>query len=127
MKFISTKVHGVLDYLVGIALIAAPYIFGFSAVGGAAVMVPQVLGVLLIIYSIFTKYELGIFKIIPMGVHLTIDFLASLFLALSPWIFGFSTLAANAWAPHVVVGIVVIIVVLCSQTRPRMMMSSPMM
>ena len=70
MRFIPTKVHGVLDYLVGIALIAAPWLFGFAAVGGAAVVIPIVLGVGLIVYSLFTKYEWGPFSVIPMPVHL---------------------------------------------------------
>ena len=30
IRFLPTSVHGVLDYLVGIALIAAPYLFGFA-------------------------------------------------------------------------------------------------
>lgn len=36
--------HGMLDYPGGVALIAAPWILGFSDVGGAAVTVPVVLG-----------------------------------------------------------------------------------
>jgi hypothetical protein len=72
----------------------------------------------LIVYSIFTRYELGIFKVIPMSYHLVVDFLASVFLALSPFIFGFSNQALNVWLPHVVVGIVVILVVIFSQTQP---------
>ena len=118
MKFLPTKVHGVLDYLVGAALILAPNIFMFSEVGGAAVFIPRLLGVVLIIYSLFTNYEWGVFKVLGMPYHLTIDFLASAFLALSPWIFGFHKDKVNAWLPHVVVGIVVILVVLVSQTQP---------
>ena len=57
MKFLPTKIHGILDYVVGLALIVAPYLFGFSDVGGPAVLLPQVLGVGLIVYSIFTNYE----------------------------------------------------------------------
>ena len=34
MKPITTFVHGILDYTVGLALIAAPYLFGFVEVGG---------------------------------------------------------------------------------------------
>lgn len=119
MKFITTYVHGYLDYIVGIALILAPWIFAFSAVGGAAVTLPIVLGIALIVYSFFTNYELGLVKVLPMTAHLVIDFIAAAFLALSPWIFGFSAGPANSWVPHLVVGIVVILVVLTTQTRPR--------
>jgi hypothetical protein len=118
MKFIPTWFHGILDYIVGVALILAPIIFGFTDVGGAAVFIPRLLGVVLIIYSIFTKYELGIFRIVPMKYHLVIDFLASAFLAISPWLFGFENNAWNVWVPHVVVGVVVMIVVLTSKTQP---------
>lgn len=118
-KFIPTKVHGVLDYLVGIALILAPWIFGFSQMGGPAVIIPMILGVGLILYSIFTRYEWGLVKVIGMPIHLIFDIAASLFLALSPWIFGFyDPNMWNVWVPHVVVGITVILVVIFSQTQP---------
>lgn len=118
MRFIPTKVHGVLDYLVGAALIVAPWLFGFAGMGGPAVVIPIVLGVGLIVYSLFTSYEWGPFKLIPMPVHLVFDVVASLFLALSPLLFGFISAAPNAWIPHVVVGITVIIVVIFSEPQP---------
>jgi len=121
MKFLPTKVHGVLDYLVGIALIFAPMIFGFSDVGGAAVFIPRLLGAVLIIYALCTNYEWGVWKVLPMYYHLIIDFLAAAFLAVSPWLFGFHDEKKAAWVPHVVVGIVVILVVLVSQTQPGKM------
>ncbi|HKF37668.1 MAG TPA: SPW repeat protein [Ktedonobacteraceae bacterium] len=122
IRFLPTSVHGVLDYLVGIALIAAPWLFGFANVGGAAMYVPIILGIALILYSLVTKYELGIpgIKFLPMPYHLVIDFVAAAFLAASPWIFGFASKPLNVWLPHLVVGIVVILVVLVSQTHPRM-------
>lgn len=118
MKFLPTKVHGLLDYLVGLALIFAPNIFQFTNVGGAAVTIPRLLGAVLIVYSIFTNYEWGIFRRLSMSYHLVIDFLASVFLALSPFIFGFNKDGLNVWLPHTVVGIVVILVVLVSKTKP---------
>ena len=118
MRFIPTKVHGVLDYLVAIALILAPWIFGFANIGGAAVIIPIVLGVGLIVYSLFTRYELGAFKLIAMPIHLVFDIVASLFLIASPFIFGFINEAPNAWLPHIVVGVAVIIVVAFSQPAP---------
>lgn len=118
-KFLPTKIHGVLDYIVAVALFFAPMIFGFQNVGGPAVIIPMVLGVGLALYSIFTRYELGIFKVLSMPYHLVFDTVASVFLALSPFLFGFSSLASNAWVPHVVVGVTVILVVLVSQTEPQ--------
>ena len=118
IRFVPTRVHGVLDYVVGLALILAPNIFQFANVGGAAVLIPRVLGVVLIVYSLITRYELGVIKLISMRYHLMIDFLAALLLALSPFLFGFSNKEPNAWLPHVVVGIAVLVVVIVSKTQP---------
>jgi len=125
IRFLPTKVHGVLDYVVGLALILAPNIFQFADVGGPAVFIPRLLGVVLIAYSLFTRYELGVIKVISMPYHLIVDFLAALFLALSPFLFGFSNKTANVWLPHVVVGIAVIAVVIVSKTQPSRSMERP--
>lgn len=117
-KFIPTKVHGALDYIVAIALILAPMIFGFASVGGAAVFIPVILGIGLFLYSLFTRYEWGVVKVIGMPYHLIVDVAASLLLLASPFIFGFANQPLNVWLPHVIVGITVIIVVIFSQTQP---------
>ncbi|MGH3085188.1 MAG: SPW repeat domain-containing protein [Gaiellaceae bacterium] len=103
MRFIPTKFHAPLDYIVGVALIAAPWIFQFSE-HTAATIVPIVLGIGLIAYSLLTDYELGVWKVAPMAVHNLIDVVAGTVLAASPFIFGFADESANVWAPHVVVG-----------------------
>jgi len=119
IRFIPTGVHAYFDYIGGIVLLAAPFIFGFFNGGGAAVIVPMVLGVGLILYSLLTNYELGIpgVKFIPMWVHLVFDFVAAAFLALSPFIFGFINKAPNVWLPHIVAGVGVILLVLVTQTH----------
>src|SRR5512133_4181406 len=89
MRFIPTKFHAPLDYIVGVALIAAPWIFQFSE-HTAATVVPVVLGIGLIAYSLLTDYELGVWKVAPMAVHNLIDVAAGTLLALSPWLFGFA-------------------------------------
>jgi hypothetical protein len=118
-KFIPTKVHGALDYIVAIALILAPMLFGFMSVGGAAVIIPIVLGIGLILYSLFTRYEWGLVKVLGMPYHLIFDVLASAFLVASPFIFGFVNQPLNVWLPHVVVGLAVIVVVIFSQSQPE--------
>ena len=107
MRFIPTKFHAPLDYIVGAALIAAPWIFQFSE-HKAATVVPIVLGVGLIAYSLFTNYELGVWKVAPMAVHNVIDVVAGTVLAASPWLFGFADESANVWTPHLVVGLAAI-------------------
>lgn len=120
IRFVPTWLHGIFDYVGGVLLIAAPFVFGFFSVGGPAVILPMVLGVGLILYSLLTNYERGVpgLKFIPMPVHLVFDFVASALLALSPFIFGFYKDAPNVWLPHVIAGVGVIGLVLVSQTRP---------
>jgi hypothetical protein len=67
-----------------------------------------VIGIGLIAYSLFTDYELGVWKIAPMAVHNLIDIAAGTLLALSPWLFGFADEDTNVWGPHVVVGLAAI-------------------
>jgi hypothetical protein len=104
MRFIPTRFHAPLDYVVGAVLIAAPWIFRFSDVG-AATAVSIVLGAGLILYSLVTNYELGVWKLAPMAVHNLIDIVAGALLATSPWLFGFGDEGASTWLPFVVIGV----------------------
>jgi hypothetical protein len=104
MRFIPTRFHAPLDYIVGAALIAAPWIFQFSEHTAASV-ISVVLGIGLIAYSLLTDYELGVWKVFPMSAHNLIDIAAGGFLAVSPLLFGFADEPANVWVPHVVVGL----------------------
>jgi hypothetical protein len=116
MRFIPTKFHAPLDYIVGAALIASPWIFQFSE-HTAATVVPIVLGIGLIAYSLITDYELGVWKVAPMAVHNLIDIVAGAFLALSPFLFGFADESANVWLPHVVVGLAAVFLGLTTVQR----------
>jgi SPW repeat-containing protein len=116
MRFIPTRFHAPLDYIVGAVLIAAPWIFRFSE-SGAATTVSIVLGSGLIVYSLFTDYELGVWKVAPMAVHNLIDIIAGALLVASPWLFGFADDGANAWAPFVVIGVAAIFLGVTTKQR----------
>jgi hypothetical protein len=121
MRFMTTRMHGVADYLVGVLLILSPYLLGFSD-GSAAQWVPQLLGVAAIVYSLLTAYEWGALRVIPMPVHLGLDFASGVLLAASPWLFGF---ADRVFWPHLIIGLIEIGASLMTQTRPAGEVSSP--
>jgi hypothetical protein len=110
---ISTRLHAILDYLVGALLIAAPFLLGF-ATGGPEQWVPILIGAATITMSLITRYELSIAKIIPLSFHLAVDMLAGLVLAASPWLLGFADVI---WWPHVTVGILELVVVVLTKRR----------
>ena len=114
MRFIPTRIHGFLDYLVGLLLIAAPWVFGFAR-GGAETWIPVILGAGALVYSLFTNYELGVVKRLPMPTHLTLDLLSGLLLAASPWLFGFSDFV---YLPHLVLGVLEVGAALMTKTAP---------
>jgi hypothetical protein len=119
VRFIPTKVHGVLDYSVGFLVMISPWVFGF-AYGGTETWLPFFLGLSTLVISLFTDYELSISKRIPLNIHLALDFLSGIFLFASPWLFGF---AEVVYLPHLVFGLLEMIVPLTTQTPPPYDMS----
>lgn len=114
MKFIDTKTHGYMDYLMGIFLIVAPWIFRLDP-GAPEGIILIVMGAMAIVYSLLTRYEMGMAKVISMKTHLTLDVLSGILLAASPWIFGF---ADRVYLPHLILGIIEIGAGLMTKTNP---------
>jgi hypothetical protein len=104
-KPITSRMHGMLDYPTGLLLIAAPFIFGFTDAGVAAVAIPIALGLMVLVQSLVTDYELSLINLLPLPLHLISDVLAGVALAFSPFVFGFNDEGANAYVPHVAVGV----------------------
>ncbi|TXK48645.1 hypothetical protein FVR03_08075 [Pontibacter qinzhouensis] len=114
MRFIPTRFHGILDYVVGLLLIASPWLFNFAA-GGAETWVPVVIGLGVLLQTILTDFELGLIKKIPMQSHLMMDFGIGVILAVSPWLFGF---ADHVYTPHVIFGVFSILASLTTHRVP---------
>ncbi|RYY59180.1 MAG: hypothetical protein EOO05_14095 [Chitinophagaceae bacterium] len=115
MRIIPSSIHGVLDFVVSIFVIASPWLLGFHD-NSAQTWVPVTLGIATIFYSLFTRYELGAVRVIDMRTHLTLDFLSAVVLLTSPWLFGFDQ---RVYIPHVVIGITELLVTLLSKTKSR--------
>ncbi len=101
MKILSTKTHGILDYTWAILLILSPWIFNFVN-GGAAQVIPMVIGFIVLLLALVTNYELGVIKWLPMKTHLIMDMAVGFFLAISPWLFRFDDIV---YLPHVIFGL----------------------
>jgi hypothetical protein len=81
-------VHGFLDYLVGVALVAAPFVLGFDE--DAATAASVVLGVVLLIVAASSDLPTGLVHSIPRALHVILDYLIALALVAAPFVLGFS-------------------------------------
>jgi Cu/Ag efflux pump CusA len=115
MKPIDTKTHGYIDYVMGILLVIAPYILNFN-LSAIESKIFYVLGITAVLYSLLTRYELGLIKMIPMKVHLMLDALSVALLAASPWLFGF---ANTVYIPHLILGLVEIGAALMTNAKSK--------
>jgi hypothetical protein len=109
MRVISTKTHGLLDYFGGLVLIASPWLFDFY-VGHLESWLPITLGILLIIYSACTRYELGLTGQgfgISLAVNLYLDVLFGVILIVSPLLFDFGDYVD---LPHFAMGFLMILI-----------------
>ena len=97
---IPRPLHAILDYLWGIAFFAAPEALEFAEDETASVYC-KARGGSMVAASLLTRYELGLIKVIPFNMHLTLDLLGALFGLASPWLFGFDK---NKKARQAVIG-----------------------
>ena len=69
-KPISTRVHGVLDFMTAGFLFALPRVMGWDK---KVTRLLDVSAASALTYSLMTRYELGLIKVLPMKAHLTLD------------------------------------------------------
>ena len=115
-RVIPTKLHGILDYGMGLFLIVLPFLPGFPKVqdSNMPLLVPTVLGSAVILYSLFTNYELGAVRWLHMVVHLLLDVLGGIILFVSPWAFSFEK---EVYLPFVILGALEVGAALCTKNN----------
>jgi hypothetical protein len=77
MKFISPKNHGFIDLLMVVILLVSPYYFGFT---GVLATFTYALGVVHLLLTLLTANSFGLFKVIPLPVHGSIEFMVGIVL-----------------------------------------------
>jgi hypothetical protein len=111
MRFLPTMIHGVLDYLVGLLVLALPFILGLQ---GPQIWALVAIGVLVIIYSALTDYELGLVRYLRIRFHLLLDAVFGLAMLSIPWLLDFP---ADARWPNYVLGVLALALVAITDVR----------
>jgi hypothetical protein len=84
---IPLRVHAAIEPIVAIVLIAAPWIFGFNDVGSSTA-VSIVVGALMLISGMSTRWRLSLVKLIPLRTHFRMDLVLGVVLIVAPFVFG---------------------------------------
>ena len=100
---IPAYVHGAVEYAAAALFIAAPFLLAFDS--DAATALSIVVGVALLGIAASTDSRTGLAKIIPVGIHVVLDFVLAALLIASPFLFGFSG-ESSATAFFIVLGVV---------------------
>jgi hypothetical protein len=92
--------------------VAGTLIVVAAAVGGSteAVAAGVVIGLVVLVVSMLTKYPLGVVKVLPFTVHSAGDYLAAALLVLSPFALGFNSSDSGLTAFYIAAGIAVLAV-----------------
>lgn len=114
-RAIPTLTHALLDHLFGIVLIISPWIMDFHDERGYPMEVPFILGGLLVINSLVTDLEMGVFKWLSVRVHLILDSFIGICLALSPWALDF---ADRIYLPHLMGGLIISLLPIFTAGKP---------
>ena len=108
MRFVTKTIHAYLDYPVAIALIAAPFLLGLGESHPLALWLSVATGVAAFILTLLTDHHLGVLRILPYKLHLTVDGAVGLVFLLAPTLLGFGGLdALYYWVLGTTVAVVV--------------------
>jgi hypothetical protein len=84
MALFSTKTHGILDFATAGTLVALPRMLGWDKTV-TSVMTTAAIGT--VVYSLVTKYEFGLVKLLPMKGHLALDAMSGAMFCGAPLLF----------------------------------------
>lgn len=93
-RFITKTIHAYLDYPVAASLIALPFLLQLGDSHPLAKWLSVGTGVAALILTIFTDHMLGVVRVLPYRLHLSVDFLVGVVFAIAPLVLGFSGIDA---------------------------------
>jgi len=112
---ISHSLHGTIEYVAAILLIAAPFLFSFDS--SAATALAVVVGVIVLVLAASTDGPTSLINSVPVATHVVLDFVLAGVLIASPFLFGFSDETA-ATSFFLLLGIVHLLVTIGTRFKP---------
>ncbi|WP_430908147.1 SPW repeat domain-containing protein [Maribacter sp. 2-571] len=94
MKFVTKRIHAFLDYPVAIALMVLPFLLGLGGTNSMALYLSLIVGIAAFVLTVLTDHHLGIVRVVPYKMHLTVDFLVAVLFVIAPFIFSFQGIDA---------------------------------
>ena len=107
MRFVTRKIHSLLDYPVALSLMAMPFILGIGESNPLARWLSVATGVAALVLTLLTDHETGVIRVIPYWMHVVVDRIVGVTFLAAPFVFGFTGLDAGYyWANAVAVLVV---------------------
>ena len=114
---IPVALHGIVEYLVGVLCIAAPFLLAFDS--DAALACSIVVGVVILFVAATTSGPTSLVDSLPVAVHVVLDFILAGLLIAAPFLFGFSE-DGTATAFFLVLGVVHLLITIGTRfEKPR--------
>ena len=115
MRVIKVKIHNFIDYVLSLALLISPWLFNMES-GSMASKIIYTIGLCILLNNFITKHKFGLTKMLCVTTHLKVDLFLAVFLAASPWLYGFQ----NSYAlPHIFIGLLIIANVLLTKVPKK--------
>lgn len=105
VRFLPAWLHAVADYAVGLGLVVLALAVHAS---DKAIAAGVVIGAVVLLVSMLTRYPLGVVKVLPFTVHSAGDYLAAVLLVASPFALGFTHSDRFLTVAYVVAGVAVL-------------------
>lgn len=92
LRFVTRTIHAYLDYPVAAALMGLPFLLGLGESNPLALWLSVATGIAALVLTVLTDHHLGLIRVLPYKLHLTVDLIVGITFLAAPFLFGFAGL-----------------------------------
>lgn len=93
-KLVTKSLHAYLDYPVALALIGFPFVLRLGQTQPIALWLSVGTGIAALVLTLFTDHKLGVVRVLPYSLHLTVDFIVGVAFLTAPLVLAFKGIDA---------------------------------